>query len=148
MAEASERVRAAAEQRSIEVKLEEPTPAVAVLGDRRQLTSAVYNLLENAVKFSYEGGIVHLIGRREGDEVIITVTDKGIGIPVRDLERIFERFYRVDHGRSRSTGGTGLGLSIVRHVAQNHHGSIDVDSHEGEGATFALHLPLQARPEP
>jgi two-component system sensor histidine kinase SenX3 len=148
MAEATERVRAAAEQRNVEVKLEEPTPAVAVLGDRRQLTSAIYNLLENAVKFSYEGGIVHLIGRRDGDEVVITVADKGIGIPVRDLERIFERFYRVDHGRSRSTGGTGLGLAIVRHVAQNHHGYIDVDSHEGEGATFTLHLPLQARPEP
>ncbi len=145
MAEAAERVRAAADHRAVEVKLEEPNPAVAVLGDRRQLTSAVYNLLENAVKFSYEGGVVHLSGNREGDEVVITVADKGIGIPVRDLERIFERFYRVDHGRSRSTGGTGLGLAIVRHVAQNHHGYVEVDSHEGEGATFELHLPLQSR---
>ncbi|HVB05966.1 MAG TPA: ATP-binding protein [Acidimicrobiales bacterium] len=145
MAEAVERVRAAADQRDIELKLEEPNPAVAVLGDRRQLTSAVYNLLENAVKFSYEGGVVHLRGAREGDEVTITIADKGIGIPVRDLERVFERFYRVDHGRSRSTGGTGLGLAIVRHVAQNHHGFVEVDSHEGEGATFTLHLPLQPR---
>jgi two-component system, OmpR family, sensor histidine kinase SenX3 len=143
MAEAAERVRAAADQRRIEVQLDEPRPAVAILGDRRQLTSAIYNLLENAVKFSYEGGTVHLVGRREGDEVVVTVADDGVGIPVRDLERIFERFYRVDHGRSRSTGGTGLGLAIVRHVAQNHHGHVVVDSHEGEGATFALHLPLQ-----
>lgn len=148
MAESAERVRAAAEQRQIEVKLEEPSPPLAVMGDRRQLTSAVYNLLENAVKFSYEGGIVHCIGTIEGNEVVITVVDKGIGIPARDLERIFERFYRVDHGRSRLTGGTGLGLSIVRHVAQNHHGSVQVDSREGEGTTFTLRLPHQGRIEP
>jgi two-component system, OmpR family, sensor histidine kinase SenX3 len=145
MAESAERVRAAADQRNVEVKLEEPSPPVAVLGDRRQLTSAVYNLLENAVKFSYEGGIVHLSGNIEEDDVTIAVVDHGIGIPTRDLERIFERFYRVDHGRSRSTGGTGLGLSIVRHVAQNHRGHVDVESREGEGTTFTLHLPLHGR---
>lgn len=148
MAEAAERVRSAAEQRGVEVKLEEPSPPVAVLGDRRQLTSAVYNLLDNAVKFSYEGGVVLASGRVEGDEVVITVSDKGIGIPARDLERVFERFYRVDHGRSRQTGGTGLGLAITRHVAQNHHGSVRVESREGEGATFTLVLPVQGRSEP
>ena len=148
MAEAAERVRAAAEQREVEVKLEEPSPPVAVLGDRRQLTSAIYNLLENAVKFSYEGGVVLVTGRVEGEDAEISVADRGIGIPARDLERIFERFYRVDHGRSRSTGGTGLGLAIVRHVAQNHHGVVLVDSREGEGATFTLRLPLQGRSEP
>ena len=147
LGEASERVRAAAEQRGVEVALVEPSPPVAILGDRRQLTSAVYNLLENAVKFSPDAGIVHLKGGVEGGEVVITVKDSGIGIPTRELERIFERFYRVDHGRSRSTGGTGLGLAIVRHVAQNHRGSIQVESREGEGATFTLHLPLQARSE-
>ena len=147
MAEAAERVRAAAEQRGVDVVLDEPSPPVAVLGDRRQLTSAVYNLLENAVKFSYEGGVVECRGALEGDEVVISVRDKGIGIPTRDLERVFERFYRVDHGRSRSTGGTGLGLAIVRHVAQNHHGVVQVDSREGEGATFTLRLPLHGRPE-
>jgi signal transduction histidine kinase len=107
----------------------------------------VYNLLENAVKFSPDGGTVHLRGGVEGDDVIITVSDKGIGIPSRELERIFERFYRVDHGRSRSTGGTGLGLAIVRHVAQNHHGTVSVESREGEGASFTLHLPIQPRAE-
>jgi two-component system sensor histidine kinase SenX3 len=147
MAEAAERVRAAADQRGVEVALEEPDPPIAVLGDRRQLTSAVYNLLENAVKFSYEGGTVECRGWCPGDDVFISVRDKGIGIPARDLERIFERFYRVDHGRSRSTGGTGLGLAIVRHVAQNHHGTVRVDSREGEGATFTLQLPLQRRPD-
>jgi two-component system sensor histidine kinase SenX3 len=148
MAEAAERVRSAAEQREVEIKLEEPSPPVAVLGDRRQLTSALYNLLENAVKFSYEGGVVEFTGIVDGNDVVIAVADKGLGIPTRDLERIFERFYRVDHGRSRSTGGTGLGLSIVRHVANSHSGSVHVDSREGEGSTFTLRLPLQGRGGP
>src|SRR5665213_3153990 len=147
LGEASERVRAAAEQRGVEVALVEPSPPVAILGDRRQLTSAVYNLLENAVKFSPDAGVVHLKGGVDNGEVVITVKDSGIGIPTRELERIFERFYRVDHGRSRSTGGTGLGLAIVRHVAQNHHGTVSVESREGEGASFTLHLPIQPRAE-
>ncbi len=147
LAEAAERVRSAAEQRDVTVEVDEPSPPVAVLGDRRQLTSAVYNLLENAVKFSYEGGTVHCRGTAKDDEVTITVSDQGVGIPARDLERVFERFYRVDQGRSRQTGGTGLGLAIVRHVAQNHHGSVQVESREGEGATFTLRLPQHGRPE-
>jgi signal transduction histidine kinase len=79
----------------------------------------------------------------ERDSVRISVQDHGVGIPTRDLDRIFERFYRVDHGRSRDTGGTGLGLSIVRHVANNHQGWVDVESREGEGSTFSLVLPVQ-----
>ncbi|HKH87202.1 MAG TPA: ATP-binding protein [Acidimicrobiales bacterium] len=145
MAEAAERVRAAAEQHKVEVLLVEPEPPVAVMGDRRQLTSAVYNLLENAVKFSYENAQVRCAGRVEEGEVLIEVADRGVGIPARDLERIFERFYRVDQGRSRSTGGTGLGLAIVRHVAANHRGSVQVESREGEGSTFTFRLPLQPR---
>jgi two-component system sensor histidine kinase SenX3 len=145
IAEAAERVKAAAEQLKVQVVLNEPAPPVAVLGDRRQLTSAVYNLLENAVKFSYEGSEVACSGRLEADEVLIEVADRGVGIPARDLERIFERFYRVDHGRSRSTGGTGLGLAIVRHVAANHRGTVQVESREGEGSTFTFRLPLQPR---
>ena len=80
----------------------------------------------------------------ERDSVRLSVQDHGVGIPARDLDRIFERFYRVDHGRSRDTGGTGLGLSIVRHVANNHQGWVDVESREGEGSTFTLVLPIQA----
>jgi two-component system sensor histidine kinase SenX3 len=145
MAEAAERVREAASQLQIKVALEEPDPPVVVLGDRRQLTSAVYNLLENAVKFSPEGSDVSCVGRIEDDDVVVIVEDHGVGIPSRDLERIFERFYRVDAGRSRSTGGTGLGLAIVRHVAANHRGSVQVESREGEGSTFTLRLPRQTR---
>jgi len=144
MADAVERMRAAAEQRDVKILLEEPTPPVAVLGDRRQLVSALFNLLENAVKFSYEGGTVRCSGEVRDNEVRLEVEDHGVGIPTRDLERIFERFYRVDQGRSRSTGGTGLGLSIVRHVAANHQGRVEVDSREGEGSTFRLILPAHS----
>jgi len=144
LAEAVERVRAAAEQRDVKLVLEEPEPPVAVMGDRRQLVSALYNLLENAVKFSYDGGSVRIGGRSlDNAEVQLEVEDHGVGIPARDLDRIFERFYRVDQGRSRTTGGTGLGLSIVRHVAANHQGRVEVDSREGEGSTFRLILPTQ-----
>jgi two-component system sensor histidine kinase SenX3 len=143
MAEAVERVRAAAEQRDVKIVLDEPDPPVAVMGDRRQLVSALYNLLENAVKFSYDGGSVRCTARSEGSDVVLEVEDHGVGIPARDLDRVFERFYRVDQGRSRTTGGTGLGLSIVRHVAANHAGRVEVDSREGEGSTFRLTLPTQ-----
>jgi two-component system sensor histidine kinase SenX3 len=221
MADAIERVRATADQRAIEIVLHEPSPPVAVVGERRQLVSAMHALLENAITYSYDNSKVVVTGtvRRamnrslptapaapepvaaaftpqsfgdddtstaevvlaettwaasatsttgpvtmegelsgmggtdngsarpdwrteERDHVRLSVQDSGIGIPARDLDRIFERFYRVDHGRSRNTGGTGLGLSIVRHVANNHQGWVDVESREGEGSTFSLVLPL------
>ena len=141
MAEAVERVRSAAEQRNITIELDEPEPPVHVVGDRRQLVSAIHSLLENAVTFSYEDAAVTVSAAQADGEIRLSVSDTGVGIPTRDLERIFERFYRVDHGRSRSTGGTGLGLSIVRHVASNHQGRVEVDSREGEGSTFTLVLP-------
>jgi two-component system sensor histidine kinase SenX3 len=219
MADAIERVRATAEQSGVEIVLHEPSPPVAVLGDRRQLVSAMHALLENAITYSYEnskvvvsgtvrratasatpgrtgevpatprdpveeafnaltldpnapsstattegtwagpassstagdgvgvgeqGAAIHSWRAEDRDTVRLSVQDHGIGIPARDLERIFERFYRVDHGRSRDTGGTGLGLSIVRHVANNHQGWVDVESREGDGSTFSLVLPLQA----
>ncbi len=278
MADAIERVRSTADQRGIEILLHEPSPPVAVMGDRRQLVSAMHALLENAITYSYDNSKVVVTGmvqrsspnvdhaavvtlgdgslaggsmgdgsgplgegppsasvsampdtgetpavgaagpdsgtdtaaaEKEGpvepvftpeileqepsdaatgtaatgttapaplppiavgapgdaagtgpaettavispnwrieerDNVRLSVQDHGIGIPARDLDRIFERFYRVDHGRSRDTGGTGLGLSIVRHVANNHQGWVDVESREGEGSTFTLVLPIQA----
>ena len=273
MADAIERVRATADQRGIEIVLHEPSPPVAVMGDRRQLVSAMHALLENAITYSYDNSKVVVTGAvqrsnpnlehpavvgsfgdpcaepetgetpavsageadsepadaepdkegpvepvftpeileqvttlgestygpqdatpadttptdatvvatattatassstapavppgdtagtvpadpgaaatpnwriEERDNVRLSVQDHGIGIPARDLDRIFERFYRVDHGRSRDTGGTGLGLSIVRHVANNHQGWVDVESREGEGSTFTLVLPIQA----
>jgi two-component system sensor histidine kinase SenX3 len=146
MAEAVERVRATAEQRDVKLLVQEPEPPVTLMGDRRQLVAAMNSLLENAVKYSDEGSSVEVFGRSNGKWVELIVRDQGIGIPARDLERIFERFYRVDHGRSRHTGGTGLGLSIVRHVANNHRGVVHVESREGEGSTFILRLPAAAVP--
>ena len=114
---------------------------VAVPGDRRDLVSAVKNLVDNAIKYSEPGGEVFVQVRGAPDGIEVSVADHGLGIPTRDLERIFERFYRVDRARSRTTGGTGLGLSIVRHVAANHGGRVSVQSKEGEGSTFVLSLP-------
>jgi two-component system sensor histidine kinase SenX3 len=146
MAEAVERVRSVAEQRNVKLLVDEPEPPVTLMGDRRQLVAALHSLLENAVKYSDEESSVEVFGRANGGWVELVVRDQGIGIPARDLERIFERFYRVDHGRSRQTGGTGLGLSIVRHVANNHQGLVHVESREGEGSTFTLRLPVAAVP--
>jgi two-component system sensor histidine kinase SenX3 len=141
VAQAAERVRSSAEQQGIRIRIGEPPHNLTVLGDRRQLISALYNLMENAVKYSDPGSTVEVGGRTDGDWLDLRVRDRGIGIPEQDLERIFERFYRVDRGRGRDTGGTGLGLAIVRHVVNNHGGDVLVESHEGEGSTFTLRLP-------
>jgi two-component system, OmpR family, sensor histidine kinase SenX3 len=146
IAEAVDRVRPAAEQQGISIEVEEPAARLTVAGDRRQLVSATYNLLENAVKYSDPGSTVQVRARTDGRWADIEVQDHGIGIPRRDLERVFERFYRVDRARSRETGGTGLGLAIVRHVASNHDGDVKVTSSEGEGSTFTLRLPVGAGP--
>jgi len=143
---AADRVMPAAEQRAIEIEVERPPERLTVVGDRRQLVSAVTNLLDNAVKYSEPGSSVDVRARTDGTWVDVTVRDHGIGIPRRDLERIFERFYRVDRARSRETGGTGLGLAIVRHVASNHRGEVRVESREGVGSTFTLRLPAGPGP--
>lgn len=142
MAEAIDRVRATADAAGVPLRLQEPTSSCAVLGDRRQLVTALHNLLENAVQYSNRGAEVTLESHEQDGFVELSVRDRGIGIPARDLERVFERFYRVDHGRSRRTGGTGLGLAIVRHVASNHGGSCRVESREGVGSIFTVRLPL------
>lgn len=146
LAEAVERSSTAAEQRGISLDLVEPSRRLEVLGDRRQLVSAVFNLIDNAVKYSASGSSVVISAATNGPAVQLSVADRGIGIPRRDLERIFERFYRVDRARSRETGGTGLGLAIVRHVASNHGGEVKVDSREGEGTTFTLVMPAGPGP--
>lgn len=117
---------------------------LTVYGSDRQLVTAVANLVENAVAYSPEGSEV-LVGCRGAEgHVEISVTDHGIGIAPKELDRIFERFYRSDRARSRATGGTGLGLAIVKHIATNHGGRVDVSSTLGEGSTFTVRLP--ARP--
>jgi two-component system sensor histidine kinase SenX3 len=141
LAEAVDRTRPAADLGRVRLVTHEPNRRLSVVGDRRQLVSAVANLCDNAVKYSDPDGTITLSVRTDGRWVSIDVADTGIGIPDRDLERVFERFYRVDRARSRDTGGTGLGLAIVRHVVQNHEGEVTVASREGEGSTFTLRLP-------
>ena len=141
LAEAAEGVRQVAEGQGVSLAVSGTGDLPQVVGDRGQLVSAVANLLDNAVKYSDAGSSVEVGAKASGGWVEVTVRDEGIGIPGRDLERIFERFYRVDRARSRETGGTGLGLAIVRHVASNHGGEVLVESREGEGSTFTLRLP-------
>jgi two-component system sensor histidine kinase SenX3 len=142
VAAAVERVTHLAEQAGVEVVARPAAVELAVEGDESQLVSAVLNLLENAVKYSDEHSAVEVATSPSGPaSVDVVVRDHGIGIPTKDLERVFERFYRVDRARSRATGGSGLGLSIVRHVATNHGGEVLVESQEGIGSTFTLRLP-------
>jgi len=142
LADASRPLRAVAEAAGIDLQVDRVDPDVSVLGERRDLVSAVSNLIDNAIKYSERGSQVRVAVGLEADLVRIDVSDQGIGIPAGDRERIFERFYRVDRARSRLTGGTGLGLSIVRHVVANHGGEVRVSSQEGEGSTFSLLLPV------
>ena len=132
--------RLTAEKRKISL-LFIPTTDYFVLGDRSQLEMAVSNLVENAINYSPDSTQVAIVLTCKDKLVEISVTDQGIGIPEKDIERIFERFYRVDPARSRATGGTCLGLSIVKHVATNHGGDISVWSNEGSGSTFTIRLP-------
>ena len=114
---------------------------VWVRGDRQQLALLVRNLVDNAIRYTPEGGSISVDLFREGGEVVLRVADDGIGIPLQAQRRIFERFYRVDKDRSRERGGTGLGLSIVKHVVELHGGHISVLSELGEGSTFTARLP-------
>jgi two-component system sensor histidine kinase SenX3 len=143
VAEALDRCRMKASARGIELAASGPHGAY-VLGDEDLLVTALRNLLDNAVAYSPERTKVVVTTRLSGEEYIeISVADQGIGIPARDLDRIFERFYRVDPARSRATGGTGLGLAIVKHVTAAHGGTVLVWSKEGAGSTFTLRLPLR-----
>jgi two-component system sensor histidine kinase SenX3 len=139
--EAEERVQLIAAAREITVSVRGDSDFV-VSGDEEQLTTALVNLLDNAITYSPTGTQVVVGVRRAGYTVELSVADEGIGIAEKDLERVFERFYRADPARSRQTGGTGLGLAIVKHVATNHGGSVSVWSAEGAGSTFTIRLPL------
>jgi len=138
--EAIDESRLAAEKQKTEIVFSDHE-SCSVLGDKGQLRMAMSNLIKNAINYSPASTRVGIGINCKDDLVEFTVTDQGVGIPEKDLERIFERFYRVDPARSRETGGTGLGLSIVKHVASNHGGDISVWSLEGQGSTFTLRLP-------
>jgi two-component system phosphate regulon sensor histidine kinase PhoR len=119
---------------------------ISILGDEHHLRLMIDNLLDNAVKYTPEGGRVTLAVTSEGKEAHLEVRDTGIGIEPVHRERIFERFYRVDKGRSRELGGTGLGLSIVKHVVLAHGGEIRVESMPGKGSSFQVTLPRESPP--
>ena len=138
--EAVGRLATLAQQSGVTVDLELRQP-VSITGSADQLVSALSNLVDNAVKYSTPGGHVTVTIDKDDGWATAKVADNGRGIPFRDLDRIFERFYRADRGRDRRTGGTGLGLAIVRHVVENHGGEVKVESQEGQGSTFCLRFP-------
>lgn len=149
--EAVSRSRERANQREVSLIVARTAEAF-VLGDQWQLTDAVTNLVQNAISYSGERARVTIsvmcVGTDSDPQVEIKVSDNGIGIRPEDQERVFERFYRVDYGRSRESGGTGLGLTIVRHIAGAHGGSIRLWSRPGQGSTFTLSLPTYLGPRP
>ena len=132
---------AAAQKRGITVAV--TGDEVSVPGVRRLLTETVFNLCDNAIKYNRDGGSVTVTVGRDGGEAVVTVSDTGIGIPAEHQGRVFERFYRVDKSHSKASGGTGLGLSIVKHAVRYHHGTVTLDSREGEGTTFTIRLPIE-----
>jgi two-component system phosphate regulon sensor histidine kinase PhoR len=134
-------------KKKISVSVDEIPPTLLVYGDRQYLEQVFINILDNAIKYGHERGRIIISGtERDQREVEISVKDDGIGIPKEDLLRVFERFYRVDKGRSHDLGGTGLGLSIVKHIVQAHGGRVWAESQLGEGSTFYFTLPLHASP--
>jgi two-component system sensor histidine kinase SenX3 len=137
----ADRLRPRADELGVRVVLD-PPDEVVVAGAESDLALLVHNLLDNAIRYTPSGGQVHVSLAPQNSSAVLRVDDTGIGIPSRDLDRIFERFYRVDEARSRETGGTGLGLSIVRHVAESHGGTAGVRSVLGAGSTFTVEIPL------
>jgi two-component system sensor histidine kinase SenX3 len=142
--EAMDQCRTTADSRQIALTFQDIEDGM-ILGDRDQLTMAIHNLIENAINYSPAETKVAVSTSIEKEIITISVADQGIGIPEAEVERIFERFYRVDPARSRETGGTGLGLSIVKHIINKHGGEISVWSSENVGSTFSIRLPIQTQ---
>ncbi|MEA2577387.1 MAG: two-component system, OmpR family, phosphate regulon sensor histidine kinase PhoR, partial [Chloroflexota bacterium] len=141
-AQSAERLRLFADRQGVTFRVETPDGVAPVRGDGARLGQVVVNLVHNAVKFSPDGGEIVIRVRHDGDEVITSVQDQGVGVPRDAQDRVFERFYKVDRARLRAEagGGTGLGLAIARHVVEQHGGRIWVESVEGSGSTFSFAL--------
>lgn len=138
--QAVEEVRDQAEKKQIRLSCRVIPPIKEVYGDRERLKQALSNLVDNAVKYTGEGGSVECRAQMRGNRCLVEVEDNGVGIAAQHLERIFERFYRVDHDRSREAGGTGLGLAIVKHIVEAHGSEVKVKSQVGKGSTFEFTL--------
>ena len=138
---AAERLRPQADEKHV---------TISVTGERSEFTGIatvleemIYNLLDNAVKYNKQGGRADVDVRSSGDDIVVTVSDTGIGVPADSIDRIFERFYRADKSHSRKIGGTGLGLSIVKHGAAYHDAEVTLNSAEGKGTTITILFPAQ-----
>jgi two-component system phosphate regulon sensor histidine kinase PhoR len=130
------------EQKRHTAQVRIPDDLPLIFGDEERLAQVFSNLLENAIKYTPDRGTITITAEAGHDFVVIHVEDTGIGIPLNDLPRIFERFYRVDKARSREMGGTGLGLSIVKHLVEGHGGTVTVESLPGRGTKFRIMLPV------
>jgi two-component system phosphate regulon sensor histidine kinase PhoR len=117
-------------------------PAIEIVADRSRLSTALSNLIDNAIYYNKRGGQIRVVADLQGNTLKLSVADTGYGIPSEELPRIFERFYRVDKSRTRDSGGTGLGLSIVKHAVESQGGTISVTSRPGSGSTFTIRLPV------
>jgi two-component system, OmpR family, phosphate regulon sensor histidine kinase PhoR len=137
-----DRIRLFADRQGVPLEGAVPADLPPVRGDEERLGQLLINLLHNAVKFSGRGDPVVVRATRDGDGIVLSVEDHGVGIPRAEVDRVFERFYKVDKARVRGRGGTGLGLSIVRHIAETHGGRVWVESTEGRGSTFFVRLPI------
>jgi two-component system phosphate regulon sensor histidine kinase PhoR len=136
-----------ATEKGITLNIEAPQPAL-IMGDEARMMQVIINLLDNAFKYTSQGGAVTVHVQPTETQVLLTVQDTGVGIAQEHITHIFERFYRVDSARTRSAGGTGLGLAIVKWIATIHHGTITVTSQPGKGSTFRIALPkLQETPD-
>jgi two-component system phosphate regulon sensor histidine kinase PhoR len=132
-----------AREKKIDVVSEIPESLPLIRADRDRLSQVLINVLDNAVKFTPEAGSVKLSAdAAAGNEVVVHITDTGIGVPRDEIGRLGERFYRVDKTRSRELGGTGLGLSIVKHLMTAHGGRMEIESQLGRGTTVSLHIPV------
>ena len=114
-----------------------------MFADPGKLAQVCYNIIENAIKYTPDGGTITVTLHRMGRDAVLEISDTGVGIPAEDLPHVFDRFYRVDKARSRDTGGTGLGLSIVQQIVRLHAGSVTVSSEPGKGTTFTVQLPVK-----
>ena len=133
-----------AQEKEVTVHAKENKTPVYIIGNTDRVEQMLINLIENAIKYNRPGGSVTVQVFSSGDKAHFTVADTGIGIPEEHLPRLFERFYRVDKGRSRAMGGTGIGLAIVKHIVRTMGGEIEVHSKAGEGTEFLITLPLAA----
>jgi two-component system phosphate regulon sensor histidine kinase PhoR len=129
-----------AKKKGVEIKSDLPQ-GLEILADNGKIEQVLVNLINNAIKYNKDKGFVRIYSEQLADKIKIIVEDSGSGIPVKDIPRIFERFYRVDKARSRELGGTGLGLSIVKHIIELHSGSVGVESVEGLGSKFWFTIP-------